>query len=202
MGLGKTVSVVSHLLHVRAAYTRGPFLIIVPLSTLAHWKREFDAWSHLNAVVFQGSKADREMVKTFEWHFWNNEGADFDGRLAGGVAANELKFDALLCTYESILSEATFLAKVPWRVMVCDEAHRLKNKSSSLFKALQLFQFEHRVLMTGTPIQNNLVRKHTAPDFSRALAPPPPSPFSARSRMPHCFLCVSVGGALHSAAFH
>jgi hypothetical protein len=161
MGLGKTVTVVAHLLHLRAAYTRGPYLIIVPLSTLAHWKREFDAWSNLNAVVFQGSKSDRDMVKIFEWNFWQNEGADFDGKLALGAAASEYKFDALLCTYESILSDATFLAKVPWRAVVVDEAHRLKNRDSRLFKALEQFHFEHRVLMTGTPIQNNLVELWT-----------------------------------------
>jgi chromodomain-helicase-DNA-binding protein 7 len=160
MGLGKTVSVIAHMLHVRGVYTRGPFLVIVPLSTLPHWKREFDTWTTLNAVVFQGSKADRDMVKNFEWNFWANEGADYDGRLAGGASVGEYKFDVLLCTYESILSEPTFLAKVPWRLVAIDEAHRLKNAESKLFKTLQTFQFEHRVLLTGTPIQKSVHHAH------------------------------------------
>jgi len=181
MGLGKTVSVVAHILHVRHTYARGPFLVIVPLSTLPHWKREFDAWTSLNAVVFQGSKQDRDMVKQFEWSFWANEGADYDGRLASGaVAQGEYKFDVLLATYESILSEPTFLSKIPWRLVAIDEAHRLKNLESRLFKALQLFRFEHRVLLTGTPIQNNLDELWTLLHFVDGAAFPSLSEFQAQ----------------------
>jgi SNF2 family DNA or RNA helicase len=153
-GLGKTVSVVAHLLHLRSVHTRGPYLVIVPLSTLPHWKREFDTWSHLNSVVFQGSKEDREFVKNYEWNFWANEDREYDGQTT--LVNTEYKFDVLLCTYESILSETTFLARVPWKIIVVDEAHRLKNAQSRLFKALKLFQTDHRLLMTGTPIQNDI----------------------------------------------
>lgn len=71
------VQSVSHVLHVRNSYARGPFLVIVPLSTLPHWKREFDAWSDMNAVVFQGSKEDRDMVRNFEWSFFQNEAKEY-----------------------------------------------------------------------------------------------------------------------------
>lgn len=53
MGLGKTVQTVATLLHIRQVYSRGPFLVIVPLSTINHWKREFQGWSDLNTVVYQ-----------------------------------------------------------------------------------------------------------------------------------------------------
>ena len=191
MGLGKTVSVVAHLLHLRSVYTRGPFLVIVPLSTLPHWKREFDTWSNLNSVIFQGNKEDRDMVKNYEWNFWQQEERGQDG---GDVVLKDVewKFDVLLCTYESVLAETTFLSRVPWKICVVDvsagkrvmslsvylclpcllislfpafsffqEAHRLKNAQSRLFKALKMFQTEHRVLMTGTPIQNDLTELWT-----------------------------------------
>lgn len=163
MGLGKTVSIVTHLLHIRNVYTRGPFLVIVPLSTLPHWKREFDTWTDLNAVVFQGSKEDRDFVKNYEWNYFVNEDREYDGQTT--LVNTEYKFDVLLCTYESILAETTFLSRVPWKSVSIDEAHRLKNAQSRLFKALKLFNFEHRVLMTGTPIQNNLTELWTLLNF-------------------------------------
>jgi len=128
MGLGKTVQVCAHILHMRSAFARGPFLVIVPLSTLPHWKREFDTWSDLNAITLQGSKADRDVVRTFEWNFWANEGRDFDGRTVR--VGEEYKFDVLVCTYESILAETNMLAKVPWRAIIVDEAHRYEHSCS------------------------------------------------------------------------
>jgi hypothetical protein len=115
----KTVSVVAHLLHLRSVYTRGPFLVIVPLSTLPHWKREFDTWSNLNSVIFQGNKEDRDMVKNYEWNFWQQEERGQDG---GDVVLKDVewKFDVLLCTYESVLAETTFLSRVPWKICVVD----------------------------------------------------------------------------------
>src|SRR4051812_37297245 len=79
MGLGKTVQVVVHLLHLRSVHSRGPYLVIVPLSTLPHWKREFDSWSNLNTVVFQGNREDRELVKQYEWSFFSRESGEYDG---------------------------------------------------------------------------------------------------------------------------
>ena len=179
---GKTVQVVTHLVHLRSVYTRGPFLVVVPLSTLPHWKREFESWSDLNAIVFQGSRADREMIKSFEWNFWTEKGCQqYDGpNTPTTLVGTEFKFDVLLCTYESILSDTTFLAKTPWKCIVVDEAHRLKNSDSRLFKALGLFQMEHRLLMTGTPIQNNLDELWTLLHFIEPTAFPSLVDFQAQ----------------------
>lgn len=136
MGLGKTVQVVTHLLHLRTVHARGPFLIIVPLSTLPHWKREFDTWSDLNVVVFQGNKEDRDMVKQYEWSFFTREAGEYDGRTT--MVQEEYKFDVLLCTYESILSETGFLAKVPWRSLVVDEVRRHRHTTRTHVQALAL----------------------------------------------------------------
>lgn len=53
------------LLHLNEVYSRGPFLLVVPLSTVSHWKREFEAWTHLNVVIYQGYAARRGAVRAF-----------------------------------------------------------------------------------------------------------------------------------------
>lgn len=71
MGLGKTVQTVS-LVHAMASkYSRGPYLVVAPLSTMGHWKREFEAWSDLNTIVVQGTKEDRDIARMYEWHYWD-----------------------------------------------------------------------------------------------------------------------------------
>jgi SNF2 family DNA or RNA helicase len=53
---------------------RGPFLVIAPLSTIAHWKREFEAWTEMNAIVYQGNAESREIIRTYEWYFFDDKG--------------------------------------------------------------------------------------------------------------------------------
>lgn len=87
--------------HISNVYGRGPFLVVVPLSTLAHWKREFEGWTDFNVVVYHGygpsqmagshsmcltsvpavcsTKADRQMIQLYEWYFWDTV------RACGGV---------------------------------------------------------------------------------------------------------------------
>merc|ERR1719471_2295137 len=101
MGLVKTVQSVSFLEHlVRVNKVRGPFLIVAPLSTLGHWKREVEGWTDLNVVVYhdsvQGSKS-REMIRNKEFFYKN-------GR--------KVKFNILLTTYEVILSDAEWIAGI------------------------------------------------------------------------------------------
>ena len=131
-------------MHIRAAHTRGPFLVIVPLSTINHWKREFLAWSDLNTVVYQGSRADRELAQHYEFRFWDAN---------GDVVTTGFKFDVLLCTFESLMSDAGMLSAIPFRAIAIDEAHRIKNRESKLCRILKLFETDYRLLLTGTPIQ-------------------------------------------------
>ena len=69
MGLGKTIQSISFLNDVFEYGIRGPFLVIVPLSTLGHWQREFEAWTDLNAIVYHGSAASRNMLKEYEMYY-------------------------------------------------------------------------------------------------------------------------------------
>lgn len=143
MGLGKTIQTISfltYLFHQHALY--GPFLLVVPLSTLASWQKEFAQWSpDLNVVVYLGDLQSRGMIREHEWCHPGNK---------------RLKFNAILTTYEILLKDKSVLGNVSWAVLGVDEAHRLKNDDSLLYKSLFEFDTNHRLLITGTPLQNSL----------------------------------------------
>ena len=153
MGLGKTIQSISTLHHLWThEHVRGPFLVVAPLSTLAHWKREFDEWTEMNAVVYHGTAESREVLRTHEWRF-------ADGGAAGSKDSKDepalYKFHALVTSYEVIKQDLSLLKAVPWRYMVIDEAHRLKNRDSALATDLRALRVEHMHLLSGTPLQNN-----------------------------------------------
>lgn len=143
MGLGKTIQTISFLTYLfnqHALY--GPFLLVVPLSTLASWQKEFAQWSpDMNVVVYLGDVSSRNMIREHEWCHPGNK---------------RLKFNAILTTYEILLKDKGFLGGVSWAVLGVDEAHRLKNDDSLLYKSLFEFDTNHRLLITGTPLQNSL----------------------------------------------
>jgi hypothetical protein len=120
---------------------------VAPLSTVGHWKREFEGWTDLNVVVLQGSRQDRDLTRTYEWHYWD---------LDGNEIPEHYKFHVLITTFETALSDSHLLGSVPWKLLIVDEAHRIKNRQSKVFQGLHGLKTEHRVLLTGTPIQNNI----------------------------------------------
>jgi SNF2 family DNA or RNA helicase len=70
MGLGKTVQSTSFLDYLfRFQNIPGPFLVIVPLSTMGHWQREIETWTDMNCVVYQGNKENRQVIRTYEWYY-------------------------------------------------------------------------------------------------------------------------------------
>lgn len=143
MGLGKTIQTIGFLAYLFNEYNlHGPFLLVVPLSTLDSWRREFDIWSpEMNAVVYLGDVNSRNIIRSYEWCHAHN---------------NRIKFNVLLTTYEILLKDKSFLNAISWAVLGVDEAHRLKNDDSSLYRSLFEFNTYHRVLITGTPLQNSL----------------------------------------------
>ncbi len=68
MGLGKTIQSIALLSEVYAAGIQGPFLVIAPLSTITNWEREFTTWTHMNAIVYHGSLASRQMIQQYEMY--------------------------------------------------------------------------------------------------------------------------------------
>lgn len=158
MGLGKTVQSVSFLdLIYNRFNVRGPFIVIAPLSTLPHWQREFEAWTNLRVLLYHGTEAARDVMFEYEF-FYKDPKTD---QIIPGLC----KFDVILTTYEMTLSGQHHLRNIIWRVGIFDEAHRLKNKASKAAEVLQMFQFEHKVLLTGTPIQNSLEELYSLLNF-------------------------------------
>lgn len=157
MGLGKTVQSVSFLNHLQRSFqVRGPFIIVAPLSTLPHWEREFRSWTELNVIVYHGSATSRNLIVDTEFYF-----KDIDGNRT----SPHYKFHVLITTYEMILVGSSHLKPIGWRVAIFDEAHRLKNKNSKMLETLKTYKLEHRVLLTGTPLQNSVAELFSLLNF-------------------------------------
>lgn len=138
MGLGKTLQTISFLGYLRHIMgITGPHLVVVPKSTLDNWKREFTRWTpEVNVLVLQGAKEERaELIQE---------------RL------KDESFDVCITSYEMILREKSHLKQFAWEYIIIDEAHRIKNEQSSLAQVIRLFNSRNRLLITGTPLQNNL----------------------------------------------
>ncbi|KAG6371548.1 SNF2-family ATP dependent chromatin remodeling factor snf21 [Boletus reticuloceps] len=138
MGLGKTIqtiSLVTFLIEVKKQ--RGPYLVIVPLSTMTNWAGEFAKWApSVKAISYKGNPMQRRNLQA---------------ELRMG------QFQVLLTTYEYIIKDRPILCKVKWVHMIIDEGHRMKNTQSKLAQTLsQYYHSRFRLILTGTPLQNNL----------------------------------------------
>ena len=138
MGLGKTVQAIALLCHLYETGDYGPHLVVGPLSTLQHWADEFHRWAPtLQILVFHGGKTDRRVQ-------WNRE-------LASGARSH-----VIITSYEMARIEETRLSGRAWSALIVDEGHRLKNAKSRLFGSLSRFKTRRRLLLTGTPLQNDI----------------------------------------------
>lgn len=142
MGLGKTVQVIALLATVleTEGASAGPALVVAPLSTLRNWEAEIRRFApQLALTVVHGSAEERL-------------------ELASDFAAVEGGFRVALATYETVmLVSDSPLTEVGWSLLVVDEAQRIKNRMSRLNRVLQRdYRSRVRVLLSGTPLQNNL----------------------------------------------
>uniref|UniRef100_A0A8B9TMI5 Chromodomain helicase DNA binding protein 6 n=1 Tax=Anas platyrhynchos TaxID=8839 RepID=A0A8B9TMI5_ANAPL len=147
MGLGKTIQSITFLSEIFLMGIHGPFLIIAPLSTITNWEREFRTWTEMNAIVYHGSQISRQMIQQYEMVYRDSQGNPLPGIF---------KFQVVITTFEMILADCPELKKIQWRCVVIDEAHRLKNRNCKLLEGLKLMALEHKVLLTGTPLQNSV----------------------------------------------
>lgn len=157
MGLGKTVQSVTFLYSLFSeGHSKGPFLVAAPLSTLINWEREFEQWApDMYVVTYVGGKDARTVIRENEFSF--DENAIRSGPKASKMRAGyKVKFHVLLTSYEMICMDSATLGSVEWDVLVVDEAHRLKSNQSKFFRTLQDYTLKYKVLLTGTPLQNNL----------------------------------------------
>ena len=180
MGLGKTAQSVTLLQCLRSLHgVSGPFLIVVPLSTLPHWQRELAEWTELHSVIFHGNKAARDMIAI---HEWARAGAALNARGAPSAAALATpKFDVVVTTYEMLVTaEALFLKVANWGYLVVDEAHRLKNRESRALRTLRQLPVGGRLALTGTPLQNHVSELWSILNFLDSDAFPQMEDFIAR----------------------
>ncbi|XP_065886497.1 SWI/SNF-related matrix-associated actin-dependent regulator of chromatin subfamily A member 5-like [Dysidea avara] len=137
MGLGKTLQTIALLGYmIKLRGVPGPHLVIAPKSTLSNWMSEFKRWCpSIDVICFIGSQPERvllvEQMETTEWN-------------------------VIVTSYEMVLREKSMFKKYGWRYLVIDEAHRIKNEKSKLSEIVRQFQTTNRLLLTGTPLQNNL----------------------------------------------
>ncbi|XP_065848676.1 CHD3-type chromatin-remodeling factor PICKLE-like [Euphorbia lathyris] len=159
MGLGKTIQSIAFLASLFEERI-SPHLVVAPLSTLRNWEREFALWApQLNVVMYVGSSQARTVIREYEFYRPRNpkkmKKKKF-GQTVGESKQDRIKFDVLLTSYEMINLDTASLKPIKWESMIVDEGHRLKNKDSKLFSSLTQYSSNHRVLLTGTPLQNNL----------------------------------------------
>ena len=138
MGLGKTIQTISLITYlIERKMQTGPYLVIVPLSTLTNWNLEFEKWApSVSRIVYKGPpnarKTQQEKIR--------------QGR-----------FQVLLTTYEYIIKDRPILSKIKWFHMIIDEGHRMKNANSKLSATISnYYNTRFRLILTGTPLQNNL----------------------------------------------
>ena len=143
MGLGKTLQSISFLACIKEMrHANGPHLVVCPLSVLSSWMDELQKWAPSFRVVRLHSGDENERV-----------------RLRKEVVPNTESYDVAVTTYEMACNPAfnvTLTQKVMWRCLILDEGHRVKNEETAAHQVLKRIKRQHTLLLTGTPIQNNL----------------------------------------------
>lgn len=138
MGLGKTIQTISLITYLtESKHIPGPFLVIVPLSTLTNWNLEFEKWApSLKKITYKGTPVQRKVMQN---------------------DIRQQNFQVLLTTFEYVIKDKSLLSKIKWVHMIIDEGHRMKNTNSKLSETLtHHYHSDYRLILTGTPLQNNL----------------------------------------------
>lgn len=150
MGLGKTCQVISFLSHLLEIGKKGPHLVVCPSSTLENWARELNRFSpELKIEIFHGSKQERDDLA----HHLINE------LKTGKDISSDPPFNVIVTTYEIARkkgSDHAFLRRLGFQTAIFDEGHMLKNSGTDRYRMLMNIPAQWRLLMTGTPLQNNL----------------------------------------------
>eukprot|EP00884_Botryococcus_braunii_P005791 jgi/Botrbrau1/15212/Bobra.0149s0068.3 len=159
MGLGKTVQTIAFVAAIlpspvstapappnsQATPTRsGPVLIVVPTSLLTNWEREFNMWGTFRIAIYHGI----------------NRGASLTAAASGNL-------QVLLTSYDTVRLYIEDLLTVDWHVVICDEAHRLKNDRSKIYSCASKFPTKLRYGLTGTPMQNSYEELWTLLEWAR-----------------------------------
>ncbi|KAF2115059.1 SNF2 family N-terminal domain-containing protein [Lophiotrema nucula] len=145
MGLGKTVQSISVLAYLAEVHNIwGPFLVIAPASTLHNWQQEITRFvPTMKVLPYWGNAKDRKILRKF----WDRKHITY---------SKDSDFHVLVTSYQLVVQDAQYFQKIRWQYMVLDEAQAIKSSQSSRWKSLLGFHCRNRLLLTGTPIQNNM----------------------------------------------
>ncbi|RMZ84206.1 hypothetical protein DV738_g478, partial [Chaetothyriales sp. CBS 135597] len=160
MGLGKTIQLVAFFSLLVEEHQCWPFLVVVPNSTCPNWRREIKKWApSLRAVCYYGSSAARKL--THDYELFPKDDKDKHGIAAAAGRKSgfkDIRAHIVIASYESMVEEKTrqSLMRVPWQGLIVDEGQRLKNDKNLLYECLSKVEFPFKVLLTGTPLQNNI----------------------------------------------
>ena len=142
MGLGKTIQTIGFLSHLRSKGICGPFLVVGPLSTLSNWINEFKKFCPaFPTVLYHGSKQERAEIR--------------NTRMPVRTVVDE-NFPVIVTSFEIAMFDRKFLQKYQFKYLIVDEGHRLKNFDCRLIRELKIIPAANKLLLTGTPLQNNL----------------------------------------------
>lgn len=152
MGLGKTVQIITFLASIWMEGKAGPFLVVVPNSTLPNWMREFEKWMpQFRVVPYWGEGEARDMISKYELFHSKKTLSQKDGTI------RPINFHVVVASDTSVRIDSLPLRKVEhWDVVIVDEGQNLKSGKSLLMKRLNEMQADHRIIMTGTPLNNNV----------------------------------------------
>ncbi|RKF63562.1 putative DNA helicase INO80 [Golovinomyces cichoracearum] len=145
MGLGKTVQSISVMAYLAEKHgIWGPFLVVAPASTLHNWQQEIAKFVPvLKVLPYWGTGADRKVLRKF----WDRKHITY---------TKDSPFHVLVTSYQLVVSDVSYFQKMKWQYMILDEAQAIKSSQSSRWKVLLSFHCRNRLLLTGTPIQNNM----------------------------------------------
>lgn len=138
MGLGKTIQTIALLAHLACRHeVWGPHLVIVPTSVMLNWEMEFKKWCPgFKILAYYGSQEERKRKR----QGWNNDDV----------------WNVCITSYQLVLQDQQVFRRRKWHYMILDEAHNIKNFKSQRWQTLLGFNTHSRLLLTGTPLQNNL----------------------------------------------
>lgn len=138
MGLGKTIQTIALLAHLAVDHgVWGPHLVVVPTSVMLNWEMEFKKWCPgFKIMTYYGNQEERKAKR----RGWTDDNA----------------WNVLITSYQLVLQDQASLKRRSWHYMILDEAHNIKNFRSQRWQALLTFRTRARLLLTGTPLQNNL----------------------------------------------
>ena len=141
MGLGKTIQCIAMICRLLKTGFQGPFLVCAPLSTVCNWILEFKKFApQIPVLLYHGTAAERCILRSVI-----------------SKRASSLNCSPVVVTsYEVLMRDRLALSKHVWDYLIVDEGHRLKNINCRLLKELKALTVTAKVLLTGTPLQNNL----------------------------------------------